>query len=217
MLAALERGAVGGRPAAAPADRLALARLVTFFAGATPRTVALASARDADGCLSAPALEHAISALSPAAPLPSDLSPDAPLLLDALLELLEGANAELRARVGRTGDRSASLAKITDASCPWEDNVKALGIAAVAAAWHATADKHSRPRGDARYLDRLLNEIADAGLLQRRGAEVWPVAAAQVVFARDKTFAEVALAAVARAREVAGPLLGDAARIMVGL
>lgn len=59
-----------------------------------------------------------------------------------------------------------------------------LTWAAVSDAWGAVATKHGRVRDDSRRLERLVDELADAGLVQRDigAAKVWPVAAARVVF-----------------------------------
>jgi hypothetical protein len=199
MLAAL------ARVDALPPESAALVRLVTFFAGATPRTVTLAVARDAEGRLAATHFASAAGVYAPAAAAPGALVRDAELLFDALLERLEAENSPLRKLVGGGRGVRASLTEIMDAKCDWERAVRPLSWAAVSAAWGAAAAAHGRVRGDSLRLERLVNELADAGLVQRDfgAAQVWPVAAAQVVFVGAAPVSEWATAAGAAAKDLA--------------
>lgn len=192
----------------------ALVRLVTFFAGATPRTVTLAVTRDAEGQLAATHFASAAGVYAPAAAAPDDIVRDADLLFDALLVRLEAENATLRKLVGGGRDVRASLTEIMDDGCDWESAVLPLTWAAVSDAWGAVATKHGRVRGDSRRLERLVNELADAGLVQRDigAAKVWPVAAAQVVFVGAAPVSEWATVAGAMAKD----LTVAAARVIVG-
>ncbi len=190
---------------ALPPESAALVRLVTFFAGATPRTVTLAVTRDAEGRLAAAHFASAVGVYVPAAAAPGALVRDAELLFDALLVRLEAENKELRALVSGGRNVNASLTEIMDARCDWERAVRPLSWAAVSEAWGAAAAEHGRARGDSSRLERLVNELADAGLVQRDfgAAQVWPVAAAQVVFAGAAPISAWATAAGAAAKDLA--------------
>ncbi len=120
---------------------------------------------------------------SSAAHSKASLSPDAALLYDALLSLLESANAELRSLVA-SGD-TVNVVEVMSEACPWREAVRPLSWDAACRAWERVAAKGRFPRGrDRKYAKELVDEITDAGRLQWREGELWPVSAAQAVMLR---------------------------------
>jgi hypothetical protein len=225
------------------AELLPQARLLTFFCGTTPRAIVAAalaqrvhgssssssgsSGSGSDGGGSAtqqrvPSLTAAqLAAAIPAASLPagpSSLPGAAPMLLLELLAQLRAANGPLRSLIG-CADGSANLVELMSPGSQWEACIVPLQWEQVASAWAKCAGALGLGHcgGDPGVLRRLVDDIADAQVLQVRcseesgAVEVWPATAAQVVAAGPVPRAWLREAA-GRLRPVAG-LLSDAASI----
>jgi hypothetical protein len=202
--------ALAGR-AALPADVRPLARLLTFFVGATPRAVSATTRGSALATVS----QGVAFAAAAAAPL-GTLHREAALLWDALLARLVAANGRLRALVG-TSDGSVSLDSLIDPKCDWEGAVKSLDWPTVAAAWAACAQENELPHArDGAFLAHLVSiltdnhrlHVVDDSAFGVGGLRVFPMSAAQLVAAGDEALLERALSAL----RPLGKLAGSAAK-----
>jgi hypothetical protein len=173
-----------------PLDCMPLARLLTFFVGASPRAVSLAMTPARGSKQRAAACHHHLALAAPAASLPSDLaSPGAPPLFQALLARLRASNAKLCA-LTRNADGGVNFVAIMDPSNHWEGAVVPLQWAEVEDVWGECTRSLGQPQAatDSGLLRRLVDDITDAHLLHQRqgssgGMELWPVTVAQVVSA----------------------------------
>ena len=219
MLAAL------AHRAALPRAALPSARLVTFFVGSSPRAVAIAvaaasiaaeAARPSARARTTAATRGLAAAIASGSLAAGAVSADAGALYGALLARLVTANAELRGLIG-TADAAAQLIALLNVEQPWEEKVKPLALGDAAAAWAGVAvgtSSAARAR-DSAYVAALLDELADNYFLHivRDGAaggggEIWPMTAAQVVFAG------AGRGAVAAVIEAATAVLAPAARLV---
>jgi hypothetical protein len=141
------------------------------------------------------------------------VSSDAGALYGALLARLIAANAGLRGLVG-TESATAQLMALLDVTQPWEAAVTPLALRDAEAAWEGVAAGGARAH-DSAYVMGLLDELADNyGFHIVRdeaapgGGEIWPVTAAQVVFAGAGRTSVAALV------EAAASVLAPVARLI---
>ena len=195
MLAALVRSSAP-QAQALPHSVLPMARLLTFFVGASPRAVCVAVAQGSLPVLGAgpPVLgAAALAAAGPAAPQSADFPlPHTLPLYQALLLRLAAGNAALQS-LARCSDGSVNVEALMAPGCAWEGSIAPLRLGEVKEVWAqcAAALGLEVPAGrDELALQRMVEDLADAGLLRQGvgsgGApELWPVTAAQAAAAGE--------------------------------
>ena len=215
------------RRAALPRSALPAARLVAFFVGSSPRAVAaavsaasveLGAARPSARSRTAAAARGLAAALVSGALPVGPVGHDAEVLYGALLARLVTANAGLRSLIGGASGAAAQIAALLDDARPWEAAVVPLTLRDAASAWEGVAARSPASAAlarDSAYLAGLLDELADGYRLHvvrdaagAGGGAVWPVTAAQIVFASGSSVSVGAMV------EAAAAALAPAARLI---
>ena len=190
-----------------------LSRVLTFYAGTTPRTVVDVMQPGPNGLLTADYLTALINkqlASSSSGTLPLEAN----LLFDELLRLLVTANQSLVDRL-RNKDGGCDTTQVILE--PWEQELKSLPWTDVSAAWSSLAKSRDMLRArDESYLYTLAEALSDAGLISLRidpgtdGLHVWPATVAQLVYYKKGTVSEELLEGSARMLQ---PLVGFFRRV----
>ena len=217
MLVALAASAPRGSGSSysLPKDVRALARLLTFFVGATPRAVLRALQPGELLSLTVGSLPHALSRPPQLRTVQAAFRDPAALpLYQALLGELVAGNQGLRGALGSgSGSTSVSLTSLMDPTQHWEAAIRPLQWGDVREVWRRTlmALGQRQPQADeSARLVGLVDELTDRHLLQLihppggEEAEVWPLTAAQLVAAEAR--AGWVEGACERARELLAPL-----------